>query len=244
MIKIFPAIDLKNGQCVRLRQGRADESTVYSDDPSAMALRWRELGAEFIHVVDLDGAFNGRPAHTAVFRRLASAPGALPFEVGGGLRTDADIREVLAAGAARAIIGSRAAEDPDSLGRLAAEFGAKLAVGIDARGGFVQTKGWVDTTKITALDLAARMAELGVGTIIFTDTATDGMMSGPNLDAMAAMADRVPDVSIVASGGVSTPADVRALAALGRANITAAIVGKALYENPQALPDFIAAGRA
>ena len=240
-MKIFPAIDLQGGKCVRLRQGKADEATVYSDDPVAAALRWQAMGAEFIHIVDLDGAFSGHPVHTAVFREIAAAL-RIPFEVGGGLRTDSDVREVLAAGAARAIIGSRAAEDPDSLGALAAESGARLAIGIDARDGFVQTKGWVETTKITALDLASQMAALGVKTIIFTDTATDGMMSGPNLAAMAAMADRVPGVSVIASGGVKSPSDVRALSALGRPNIEGVIVGKALYENPDALPEYIRAG--
>jgi len=240
-MKVFPAIDLQGGKCVRLRQGDKNNPTVYSNDPVAVALRWQELGAEFIHIVDLDGAIGGRPVHTPVFREIAAAL-RIPFEVGGGLRTDDDVREVLAAGAARAIIGSRAAQEPESLRHLAAELGERLAVGIDARDGFVQTKGWVETTKITALNLAYLMSGLGVKTIIFTDTATDGMLTGPNLAAMAAMADRVPDISVIASGGVSAPSDVRALAALGRKNLEGVIVGKALFENPDSLPEYIKAG--
>jgi len=241
-MKVFPAIDLKGGKCVRLRQGKADEVTVYSDNPVATALRWQELGAEFLHIVDLDGAFAGRPAHTAVFREIAAAL-RIPFEVGGGLRTDDDVREVLAAGASRAIIGSRAAQEPESLRHLAAELGPRLAVGIDARDGFVQTKGWVETTKISALNLAYLVSGLGVQTIIFTDIATDGMLTGPNLAAMAAMADRVPKLTVIASGGVSAPSDVRALAALARPNLEGVIVGKALFENPDSLPEYIAAGK-
>ena len=241
-MKILPAIDLKNGQCVRLRQGRMDDATVYASDPVEMALRWQSLGAEYLHIVDLDGAFAGKPAHTAVVARIAQAI-AIPFEVGGGLRTDDDVREILDAGAARAILGTRAVADPEAIRRLAARHGAAIAVGIDARGGFVQVKGWVETTAARATDLAADVARCGVSTIIYTDTATDGMLKGPNLAAMAEMADAVPSVSVIASGGVSRTADVEALARLGRANLAGVIVGKALYEATATLPEFLAAAQ-
>lgn len=242
-MKVFPAIDLRGGRCVRLRQGRAEDQTVYSDDPVATALAWQAGGATFLHVVDLDGAFAGKPVHTEVFRALAAAL-SIPFEVGGGLRTDEDVRAVLAAGAARAVVGSRAASDPAWAAALAAEHGAeRIAAGIDARDGLVQVAGWTQTTALRATDLARDLAGRGLRAFIFTDTATDGMLRGPNLAAMAAMADALAPsgARLVASGGVSSPADLAALAALGRANLEGAIVGKALYENPGALPAFLAA---
>ena len=245
-MKIFPAIDLRGGRCVRLRQGRAEDETVYSDDPVRTALSFQEQGATFLHVVDLDGAFAGRPVHTALFRALAAAL-RIPFEVGGGLRTDGDVRAVLEAGAARAILGSRAVSDPAACARLAAALGAdRLAVGIDARDGFVQVAGWTETTRVRAAPLAADLAARGVRTLIYTDTATDGMLQGPNLAAMAEMADAVAPAggSLVASGGVHAPADVSALAALGRPNLAGAIVGKALYEKTAPLAAFLAAAEA
>lgn len=245
-MKIFPAIDLRGGRCVRLRQGRAEDETVYSDDPVRTALSWQEQGAEFLHVVDLDGAFAGRPAHLPLFRALAAAL-RIPFEVGGGLRTDEDVRAVLEAGAARAILGSRAVSEPDCAARLAAAFGRdRVAVGIDARGGFVQVAGWTETTGVRAVDLARDLAAKGAGTFIYTDTATDGMMQGPNLAAMDAMARAVAPAGgrLVASGGVHAPSDIAALAALGLPNLEGAIVGKALYERAAPLGDFLAAAKA
>ncbi len=242
-MQILPAIDLKNGQCVRLRQGRKDEATVYASDPVEMALRWESLGAEWIHLVDLDGAFAGKPVHAEVIARIARAV-AVPVEVGGGLRTDDDVREILDAGAARAILGTRAVADLDAVRRLVDRHGPAIAVGIDARGGFVQVKGWVETTSARATGLAADVARCGVATIVYTDTATDGMLKGPNLAAMAEMADAVPGVSVIASGGVSRAADVQALARLGRANLAGVIVGKALYEATATLPELIAAAQS
>ena len=244
-MKIFPAIDLRGGRCVRLRQGRAEDETVYSDDPVRMALSWQDQGAEFLHVVDLDGAFAGRPVHTDLFRELAAAL-RIPFEVGGGLRTDDDVRAVLEAGAARAILGSRAVSDPDCVARLAAAFGRdRIVAGIDARDGLVQVAGWTETTRTRAVDFAADLAARGAGTFIYTDTATDGMMPGPNLAAMAAMADAVAPAggSLVASGGVHAPSAAAALAALGRPNLEGAIVGKARYEKAATLAAFLAAAR-
>ena len=226
---ILPAIDLKDGKCVRLRQGRADEVTVYGDDPAEQAVDWREQGGAELHVVDLDGAFAGSPKHADVIRRIIEAFGG-PVEVGGGLRTPEALRAVIEAGAARAIIGSAALEDPALLSKAVELYGDRIAVGIDARNGFVQTRGWVETTKVPAVELAKAVAAAGVKTIIYTDTATDGMLGGPNLTQMAAICDAAPGCQITASGGVSSPFDIANLKALERANLRAAIVGKALYD--------------
>lgn len=238
---IFPAIDLKGGKCVRLRQGAAADATIYGDDPAAMARRWRDEGGEALHVVDLDGAFAGHPVHLEAIAAIVAAID-IPVEVGGGLRTDDDVRVLLDTGAARAIIGTRAISDEAALSRLVAEFSPeRIAVGIDARGGMVQTKGWVETTSVKATELARRVAGCGVGAIIYTDTATDGMLSGPNLGALAEIADAAPECPIVASGGISSAADIAAIAALGRKNIAAAIVGKALYDGRTTLAELNAA---
>lgn len=231
---ILPAIDLKGGRCVRLRQGRAEDAVVYSDDPVEMARRWRDEGAEWLHVVDLDGAFQGRPAHLAVLRAIAREI-AVPIEFGGGLRTDADIEAVLGAGARRAILGTRACAEPEQVGALAARFGDRLAVGIDARDGRVQVKGWTETTAMTAADLARRMEGMGIRCLIYTDTSRDGMLAGVNAAAMDAMCAAVA-CDVIASGGVTSAGDVRALRALRRANLAGAIVGKALYEGRVTLP--------
>lgn len=226
---ILPAIDLKDGKCVRLRQGRADDVTVYGDDPAAQAKGWAEQGGRELHVVDLDGAFAGTPRHAETIARIIAAFGG-PVEVGGGLRTPEALAAVIEAGAARAIIGSAALDDPEFLSKAVELYGEKIAVGIDARDGYVQTKGWVETTRVKATDLASAVARLGVKTIIYTDTATDGMLGGPNLTQMAAICDAAPTCAITASGGVSSPFDVENLKALERANLRAAIVGKALYD--------------
>lgn len=239
---ILPAIDLKGGKCVRLRQGRADDVTVYSDDPVAQALKWRAEGAEQLHVVDLDGAFQGEPKHADVIAAIIQAIG-VPVEVGGGLRTDAHIERLLQAGVTRAIIGTRALESVDALASLVKRFGEAIAVGIDARDGFVQVKGWVETTGTRATDLARQVESVGVGTIIYTDTATDGMLGGPNLTAMRQMCETV-SCRIIASGGVSAPEHVSALKALGCANLYGAIVGKALYDGKTTLAAMCAAARA
>jgi phosphoribosylformimino-5-aminoimidazole carboxamide ribotide isomerase len=226
---ILPAIDLKGGKCVRLRQGKADDVTVYGDDPAEQARDWRQQGGMELHVVDLDGAFAGTPKHAEVIKNIISAFGG-PVEVGGGLRTMEALSNVIDAGASRAIIGSAALENPEFLMKAVELYGEKIAVGIDARDGFVQTKGWVETTEVKAVDLAAAVAKAGVKTIIYTDTATDGMLGGPNLSQMAAICDAAPTCEITASGGVSSPYDIENLKALERANLRAAIVGKALYD--------------
>jgi phosphoribosylformimino-5-aminoimidazole carboxamide ribotide isomerase len=230
---ILPAIDLKDGKCVRLRQGRAEEVTVYSDDPVAQAREWLAQGAEQLHVVDLDGAFQGEPQHMEQIAQIVRAVG-IPVEVGGGLRTDAQIEQMLGVGVARAILGTRAVESLDTLRALVRRFGAAIAVGIDARDGFVQVRGWVETTKVRAVDLARRVEDAGVRTIIYTDTATDGMLGGPNLTALREMCATVA-CRVIASGGVSAPEHVAALRDLGFPNLYGAIVGKALYDGKTTL---------
>ena len=233
---ILPAIDLKGGKCVRLRQGCADDVTVYGDDPAEQARIWAAEGGRELHVVDLDGAFAGTPRHAAVIAEIIKAFGG-PVEVGGGLRTPEALAAVIDAGAARAIIGSAALEDPSFLAKAVDLYGDRIAVGIDARDGFVQTKGWVETTTVKATDLAVAVARAGVKTIIYTDTATDGMLGGPNLTQMAAICDAAPTCDITASGGVSSPYDIENLKALERGNLRAAIVGKALYDGRTTLKE-------
>ena len=228
MMTIIPAIDLKGGRCVRLRQGIASDETVYSDDPVQMARSWEQQGAAWLHVGDLDGAFQGVPMHTDLIGKIARAV-RIPVEVGGGLRTDEQVAALLAQGAARAVLGTRAWTSPETLARLVERFGERVAVGLDARNGQVAIKGWTETTGTDALALAAQLETLGVQTLIYTDIAQDGMLTGPNTKAMAALCDRVA-CRVIASGGVASAAHVAALAALGKPNLAGVIVGKALYE--------------
>ncbi len=236
---IFPAIDLRNGRCVRLRQGRAEDETVYAEDPAAVARRWHELGGRYLHVVDLDGAFEGRPVQVEAVRRIAAAV-PIPVEVGGGLRTDDDVDRLLGAGAARVVVGTRALGSERELERLAARYGERLVVGIDARHGRVQIRGWTETTERLATDLAAAAAAAGVHTVVFTETSRDGMLSGVPLEAVDAVC-AAASCRVVASGGVCTAADVSALRGLGRPNLAGVIVGKALYEGTARLPELLAA---
>ncbi|MFO7937512.1 MAG: 1-(5-phosphoribosyl)-5-[(5-phosphoribosylamino)methylideneamino]imidazole-4-carboxamide isomerase [Kiritimatiellia bacterium] len=236
---ILPAIDLKDGKCVRLRQGRADAVTVYSDDPVAQACKWMEQGAREIHVVDLDGAFKGAPAHTGIIRDIVEGL-RIPVEVGGGLRADEHIEQLVDAGVTRTILGTRGLENTDALRSLVDRFGDVIAVGIDAGDGFVQVRGWVETTATRAVDLARRVEDAGVKTIIYTDTATDGMLAGPNLDATGEICAAV-SCNVIASGGVSTPEHVAALKALGYSNLYGAIVGKAFYDGRTTLAAMCAA---
>ena len=238
---ILPAVDLRGGRCVRLLQGREDAETVYGNDPVSMARRWADEGAEYLHVVDLDGAFQGESTQHELIGQIISSV-SIPVEVGGGLRTDEDVRRMIGYGAARAILGTRAWSEPEQIAKLVAEFGAKVAVGIDARDGRVQIRGWTETTGLTAVDLAKKADAMGVATLIVTDTATDGMLQGPNLKAMEAICGTVK-CNVIASGGVTTPGDIRALRALGKPNLAGAIVGKALYEGASTLVELQRAAR-
>jgi phosphoribosylformimino-5-aminoimidazole carboxamide ribotide isomerase len=236
MITVIPAIDLKDGKCVRLRQGVAEDQTVYSGSPVEMALHWVKEGGSFLHVVDLDGAFEGYPVHTDVLRKICENV-EIPVEIGGGIRTDEDIDTLLATGVARVILGTRACEHPEELTRLVEKFGSdQIAVGVDARNGKVQTKGWVETTDVLAGDLAKQVDAAGVGTIIYTDTSRDGMLDGVNAFEMGKICSAVC-CNVVASGGISSAEDIKRLAALNCDNLTGAIVGKALYEETVTVKD-------
>lgn len=234
-LTIIPAIDLKGGRCVRLRQGIASDETVYSDDPAQVARSWEQQGAAWLHVVDLDGAFQGLPVHTALIKKIVDSV-QIPVEAGGGLRTDDQVEALLALGVTRAVLGTRAWTSPQTLARLVKRFGERLAVGLDARNGRVSIRGWTETTGTDALVLATRLETLGVQTIIYTDIAQDGMLTGPNTKAIAALCDRVT-CRVIASGGVASKTHVAALTALGKANLTGVIVGKALYEGAVSLAD-------
>ncbi|MGH7996711.1 MAG: 1-(5-phosphoribosyl)-5-[(5-phosphoribosylamino)methylideneamino]imidazole-4-carboxamide isomerase [Opitutaceae bacterium] len=235
---VYPAIDLKGGRCVRLEQGRADRETVYADDPAEVAARFQVAGSRWVHVVDLDGAFAGAPRNIQALVGIEAL--GMRVQFGGGLRDRAAVERVLSLGVARAVIGTRAAEDEAFVAELVRDFGERIAVGIDARHGRVAVKGWLDTTATAALDLARRMDDLGVATLIHTDIATDGMLAGPNLPAQEALLGAVR-ARVIASGGVTRREDVAALVALGRrcANLDGVIVGKALYERRVALPDLL-----
>ena len=224
---LYPAIDLMNGQAVRLRQGRAEDKTVYSDDPAAVAREWAERGGDWLHVVDLDAAFSGEQTNLEIVKRIAGEI-ALPVQLGGGLRDEAAIERALAAGVARVVIGTRAAESPDFIARAVERFGGdKIAVGIDARDGMVAVKGWTLTTGLSALDLARGAAAAGAAAIIYTDITTDGMLQGPNLAATAEVVRAVP-VGVIASGGVSSAADLVKLEQIG--GLAGAIIGRALFD--------------
>jgi phosphoribosylformimino-5-aminoimidazole carboxamide ribotide isomerase len=233
--QIIPAIDLRGGRAVRLWQGEYDQETVVGDDPVAIARQWEAQGAPRLHVVDLDGARTGEPAHLAVIAAIAAAV-SIPVQVGGGLRDAASVQRVLEAGAARAILGTAAAE-PEAARPLLERFGERLIVGIDAREGRVAIRGWRETLPRDARELAAELVALGARRFIFTDIARDGTLSGPNLEAMAAMAASVP-VPVIASGGVGSLEDVRALARLSC--LEGVIVGRALYTGALSLPQALA----
>lgn len=222
---LFPAIDLKGGQAVRLIQGRMDDATVYNPDPADAARRWAVAGAQWLHVVDLDGAFAGTSRNLEAVRAIvAEAPG-VPVQLGGGLRSLEAIAAALDAGVTRVIIGTKALEG-DLVAQAVARFGAgRVVVGIDARGGMVATDGWVHVTGVKAADLALQVGKVGVRTIIYTDIARDGMMAGPNFTEMGVMGET--GAGIIASGGVATLADIRRLQSIP--GVAGAILGKALY---------------
>jgi phosphoribosylformimino-5-aminoimidazole carboxamide ribotide isomerase len=225
---VIPAIDLRNGKCVRLHQGRLEEETVYGDDPVATARQWAGLGAKRLHLVDLDGAFAGKPAHSDVIKEIATAI-KIPVEVGGGIRNLDVIRDYLEAGVERVILGSAAIQDPDLVREACHRYPGRVMVGIDAKNGQVAVKGWVDLAEKSALELAGELKALGVGEIVYTDISRDGTLEGPNLPALAEMV-RHSGLKVIASGGISGPQDLVNLKGLGLSNISGVIIGKALYD--------------
>ena len=212
---------------MRLRQGVESDSTNYGNDPVGMAEKWERGGARYLHVVDLDGAFKGNGKNTEAIHAICSAV-AIPVEVGGGIRTEADIQRHFQSGVWRVIIGSKAVEDPDFAIRMAAKHGSeRIAVSVDCKGDFVTTHGWVDSSNVRVGPFVEKLVSSGVTTIIYTDISRDGMLSGPNMDVLAAL-QQIPGIHLIASGGVSGAEDLRKLSAMG---VYGAITGKALYEN-------------
>jgi len=226
---VIPAIDLKEGQCVRLRQGDMADSTVFSDDPVAMAARWHGEGARRLHIVDLDGAFAGKPVNAGIIEQISSALPDLPIQIGGGIRSLETIGRYLEAGVRYAIIGTMAAKNPDFVREACAAFPDHIIVGIDARGGRVAVEGWASESEIEAIDLAKRFADVGVHAVVYTDIDRDGMMQGVNVESTVAMAQQA-GLPVIASGGISDLEDVRQLMVRASAGICGAITGRAIYE--------------
>lgn len=226
---LIPAIDIKDGKCVRLRQGRMDDVTVFSDDPVAVAKRWVEAGARRLHVVDLDGALQGRPINTAIVREICRAHPDLPIQVGGGIRDEEAVVTYLEAGVSYVIIGTRAVNTPHFVNDLCLEFPGHVMVALDAREGKVAIDGWSKLSNHDVIDLAQRLEDDGVAAIIFTSISRDGMMEGFDAEATAALAGNLR-TPVIASGGVSSLADIRALMDLENEGVMGAILGRALYD--------------
>jgi phosphoribosylformimino-5-aminoimidazole carboxamide ribotide isomerase len=233
-MQIYPAIDLRGGQCVRLRQGDYQQETVFGADPAAMARRWVAEGASYLHIVDLDGAKAGQPVNEASIRAIVQA-GGVPCQLGGGLRTEEHIAKALSWGVGRVVIGTKALQSPAWLEEMCGKFPAKIVLGIDAKAGRVATQGWLEVSDTSALDLAKRFQHLPLAAIVYTDISRDGMLQGVNAEAMAEMvaATRLP---VIASGGVTTLDDIRRLAAVP---VAGCIVGRALYEGRLTLKDIL-----
>jgi phosphoribosylformimino-5-aminoimidazole carboxamide ribotide isomerase len=241
---VIPAIDLKGGRCVRLTEGRAESAKVYDRDPLEVAEEYQQAGAKLIHIVDLDGAFLGaRSANQEVIRQIISRI-SIPVEVGGGIRSLADIESVLKdTGARYAIVGTMAVEQPEALARATKEFGDSIIVGIDARGDQVATRGWTEATRTSALELAREVSALGAQRIIYTDISRDGRLEGPNLEMTHRIA-RESGARVTASGGISSIEDIKCVAKLEQDGVDSAIIGKALYEGRFTLKEALTAAAA
>ena len=224
---LLPAIDLMGGEVVRLRRGLATEKVVYSKDPVAFARKWEDSGADWLHIVDLDAAFTGEPQNLGAVEKICAAV-KVPCELGGGMRTPEKIQSAFDAGVSRVILGTKACQSPETIADICTRFGGeRIAVGIDAHGGKVAVKGWTETTETLASDLALDAQKAGVGTIIYTDIATDGMLEGPNFSELQKMLSLL-ECNLIASGGVSCPDDLRKLSKMP--DLYGAIIGKALYD--------------
>lgn len=238
-MEIIPAIDLLEGRCVRLYQGDYDQSQVYNENPVEVARQWADQGATRLHLVDLDGAKVGKPENSQAIAAIARAVD-IPIEVGGGLRDRDQVVALFDQGVRYAILGTAAVENPDLVSSLSAEFPGQIIVGIDARDGWVATRGWLETSQVEAIPLAQAMAERGAAAIIYTDIKHDGTLKGPNLDALRALATAV-SIPVIASGGVSSVTDVLSLLALVPAGVSGVIIGKALYTGDVSLKEAIRA---
>ena len=226
---IIPAIDLKDGKCVRLRQGRMDDSTVFSDDPVQMAERWVQAGARRLHLVDLNGAFAGEPVNGEIVQAIARRFPDLPIQIGGGIRSAETIQAYLDAGVKWVIIGTKAVKEPEFVTQMCQQFPGHIIVGLDARDGKVATDGWAEVSSVDAVDLACRFAHDGVSAIVYTDIARDGMMQGVNLEATVRLA-QTSRLPVIASGGVTDLDDIKRLTAVADQGILGAITGRAIYE--------------
>jgi phosphoribosylformimino-5-aminoimidazole carboxamide ribotide isomerase len=242
---LFPAVDLKNGQCVRLEQGDMARATVFNLDPAAQARAFAAQGFEYLHIVDLDGAFAGKPVNALAVEAMLKAV-TMPVQLGGGIRDIRTVEGWLEKGVARVIIGTAAVRDPDFVKTAAKKFPGRIAVGLDARDGKVAVEGWAETSQVTALEIAQRFEDVGVAAIIFTDIARDGLLKGLNLDATIALADRI-SIPVIASGGLASIEDVRAMLAPRVKKLEGAIAGRALYDgrlDPAAALALIKSARA
>lgn len=238
-MEIWPAIDLRGGQCVRLQQGDYNRETVFGDDPVAVARGFVADGGRHLHLVDLDGARDGKLVNLEVVKGIVRAVD-IPCELGGGVRDEQAIRTLLDAGLSRVVVGTKALREPDWFREMCRKFPNRLALGIDARGGLVATHGWLETSDVSAVAMARQFADEAIAALIYTDIATDGMLQGPNLAAMSEMAAAV-SLPVIASGGVSQAADVARLTETGVAGV---IIGRALYENRITLPEALAASQS
>lgn len=238
---IFPAIDIRDGKCVRLTEGRFDQETIFADQPVDMAVRWANEGAEYLHLVDLDGALAGKPVNVAAIGEIIKAVN-IPVQLGGGIRTLDNIRECLETGVERVILGSIAVREPELVAAACKLYGERIVVGIDARDGQAAVEGWGVTGGISAEELAKRMARVGVRRIIYTDISRDGMLSGVNVEATASLA-QAAGIPIIASGGVRDMDDMKAIKAAESAGIEGVIVGKAIYMGSLNLADALSLAR-
>lgn len=226
---LIPAIDLKDGQCVRLRQGRMEDDTVFSNNPVEMATRWVEAGGRRLHLVDLNGAFAGEPVNGDVIRAIAGTHPEVPIQVGGGIRDEATIEAYLKAGVSYCIIGTQAVKEPEFVTRACRAFPGHVIVGLDAKDGLVAINGWAEVTDQEVTELARRFEDDGVSAIVYTDIGRDGMLSGPNVAATAALANAI-SIPVIASGGITDIGDIEALCRADTHNIMGAITGRAIYE--------------
>jgi len=226
---LIPAIDLKDGKCVRLRQGRMEDSTVFSDQPVDMAARWIEEGAQRLHLVDLNGAFEGKPVNRAVVESITARFPHIPVQIGGGIRDKETVAAYLASGVQYCIIGTKAVQQPAFVVELCREFAGHIVVGIDAKNGMVATEGWAEVSSVSAIELAKQFEQAGVSAIVYTDIARDGMMQGVNVQETAQLARHI-SIPVIASGGVANLDDIKALCAVADQGVMGTILGRAIYE--------------
>lgn len=234
---VYPAIDVRNGKCVRLIKGEFEKESIYGESPVEMAIRWQSEGAEYLHMVDLDGAKEGMSKNLGVVQAVCKTL-KIPVQLGGGIRTMDNVEEVLDSGVSRVILGTAAVRDQRFVKEVLNKYGSKIAIGIDAKDGFVAIEGWLETSSFRAVEFGRMMQQLGAGTIIYTDISKDGMLTGPNLGAMEEMA-KALDIDVIASGGVAGLSDIEALRSTG---VTGVITGKALYIDAFKLGDAIKIG--